>query len=63
MLSLFFQAMQWEEQKFPNGEKDYSSIVQVEINFKWIKSMRNMLLIDRPVLFLAGLPGPNIMHL
>ena len=28
-MNALFQAMQWEEQKFPNGEKDYSSIVQV----------------------------------
>ena len=27
-----FQAMQWEEQEFPNGEKDYSKIVQVNLN-------------------------------
>jgi len=26
---VLLKAMQWEEQKFPNGEKDYSSIVQV----------------------------------
>ena len=24
--------MQWEEQEFPNGEKDYSKIVQVNLN-------------------------------
>ena len=28
--------MQWEEQEFPNGEKDYSKIVQVNLNeMKW----------------------------
>jgi len=26
---VLLKAMQWEEQKFPNGEKDYSSIIQV----------------------------------
>ena len=27
-----FQAMQWEEQEFPNEENDYSGIVQVDLN-------------------------------